>query len=372
MIRIGITGGNGFIGSNLGNYIRLNDKQYELIDFNRCFFEDNKLLDRFISKCDVVIHLAGLNRHSNQELIFETNVRLARILTESIQRTGNLKKLIFSSSIQENSHNIYGESKRVSRGIFEKGLENTKCSFVGLIIPNVFGPFCNPNYNSVIATFCDKICKQENTEIINDKKLELIYVDELIHYILDIINGTKTERTVAIQATATFAVSEILEKLRSFDEEYIQDGIIPNIESRFNLNLFNTFRSYIDISEMFPKKYLTHTDERGSFTELIRTNTKGQFSFSTTKKGITRGNHYHTRKIERFSVIKGKAKVSMRMVNTSNTVDLYLDGDSPSYVDIPIWHTHNITNIGDSELVTCFWINEAYDSTDPDTYFENV
>jgi len=149
-------------------------------------------------------------------------------------------------------------------------------------------------------------------------------------------------------------------------------GIIPNFDSKFELNLFNTFRSYIDLKSYYPKYYKNNIDSRGNFVEIIKLNSGGQISFSTTKKNITRGNHFHTRKIERFSVIKGEAIIKLRKKDSSEVFSFTLSGDKPSYVDMPIWFTHNITNVGSEDLYTIFWINEFYNENDTDTYFEKV
>ena len=167
-------------------------------------------------------------------------------------------------------------------------------------------------------------------------------------------------------------VSEILTLLNSYKNQYQDQGEIPSLHSTFELNLFNTFRCYMDIQNHFPVKFTQHTDPRGSFVEVIRLEIGGQVSFSTTVPGITRGNHFHTRKIERFAVIKGKALIQLRKIGTDEVLNFYLDGDAPAYVDMPIWYTHNIKNIGDEVLYTNFWINEAYNPEDADTYFENV
>ena len=149
-------------------------------------------------------------------------------------------------------------------------------------------------------------------------------------------------------------------------------GIIPELKNTFEINLFNTFRSFIDHGTYFPRAYTLNTDKRGSFVELIRLNTGGQISFSTTVPGVTRGNHFHTRKIERFSVISGKAKIQLRKIDSDKVISLIIDGDRPAYVDMPVWYTHNITNIGSSDLMTVFWINEFYDPNDSDTFFIEV
>ena len=172
--------------------------------------------------------------------------------------------------------------------------------------------------------------------------------------------------------TSKAKVSEVLSLLKKYKTEYQDKGEIPLINNPFELNLFNTFRSYMDIANHFPIKFEQHTDPRGSFVEVIRLGVGGQVSFSTTVPGITRGNHFHTRKIERFAVIKGKALIQLRKIGTEEVLDFYLDGNEPAYVDMPIWYTHNIKNIGDEVLYTNFWINEPYNEDDADTYFEEV
>jgi UDP-2-acetamido-2,6-beta-L-arabino-hexul-4-ose reductase len=172
--------------------------------------------------------------------------------------------------------------------------------------------------------------------------------------------------------TAEAKVSEILSLLQKFRKSYQDKGEIPHLVNDFELKLFNTYRCYMDIGSYFPKKFVQHSDDRGFFVEIARLAISGQISFSTSKTGITRGNHFHTRKIERFAVIKGKALIQLRRIGTDEVYDFYLDGEEPSYVDMPIWYTHNIKNIGDDILYTIFWINEPFDPIDPDTYFEKV
>jgi UDP-2-acetamido-2,6-beta-L-arabino-hexul-4-ose reductase len=241
-----------------------------------------------------------------------------------------------------------------------------------MIIPNVFGPFGNPYYNSFIATFSHQLTHGEQPKIDIDGQVKLIYVHELIYVFLLEIRSKRGKSLLNIPHTSEHKVSEILEILERYKVQYFENGIIPELNSPFEINLFNTFRTYIDHKNHFPVKYVKNTDSRGSFVEIIRLNIGGQVSFSTTVLGITRGNHYHTRKIERFSVIKGKALIQLRKIGTSEVLDFYLDGNEPSYVDMPIWYTHNIKNIGEEELYTNFWINEFYDVNDPDTYFEDV
>jgi UDP-2-acetamido-2,6-beta-L-arabino-hexul-4-ose reductase len=167
-------------------------------------------------------------------------------------------------------------------------------------------------------------------------------------------------------------VNDLFNIIKSFYEIYQLNGEIPYFDSKFELDLFNTYRSYMNLEDYFPVNFTEYNDERGSFVEIIRLGVGGQVSFSTTEPGYTRGNHFHTRKIERFAVIKGKALIQLRRIGSEEILNFYLDGDSPSYVDMPVWYTHNIKNIGDEVLYTNFWINEVYKPDDSDTFFENV
>ena len=372
MLTIGITGQHGFIGRHLYNSIGLLPESYKLIDFQNQFFEKQKHLDAFVSQCNVIVHLAAMNRHSDPEVIYNTNIELVEKLVASLERTNSKAHIIMSSSSQEEKDNLYGKSKKEGRKLFLNWKNNSKGFFSGLIIPNVFGPFAKPNYNSVVATFCHKVANSEKPEIHVDGTVSLIYVGELVQEILSVIEKRVSHKRLIIKATTNLKVSEILNLISLYKSKYQDCGEIPTINSSFELNLFNTYRCYMDIKNHFPVKFTQHSDSRGSFVEIIRLGIGGQISFSTTVPGITRGNHFHTRKIERFAVIKGKALIQLRKIGTDEVLDFYLDGDEPAYVDMPIWYTHNIKNIGDEVLYTNFWINEAYNPEDADTYFVEV
>jgi UDP-2-acetamido-2,6-beta-L-arabino-hexul-4-ose reductase len=371
MIRLGVTGSNGFIGWHLCQTLKLYIDKFELIEFRRKWFNESENLDAFVSKCDIIIHLAGINRHSEENVIYNTNVRLANNLVDAFNRTNFKGHVLFSSSIQEERNNVFGNSKKEARAILSKWAKDNGTQFKGLIIPNVFGAFGVPFYNSVIATFCNQLINNESPRIETDAKLNLIYINDLIKIIFELFYK-ETEEIVNIQHKDTYKVSEILELLNQFKVTYFDNGQIPGFQNQFEINLFNTFRSYFNLAAHFPVKYKNNIDERGNFVEIIRLETGGQVSFSTTRPGITRGNHFHTRKIERFSVIKGKALIQLRKISSNEVFNYYLSGDEPAYVDMPIWYTHNIKNIGEEELYTMFWINEFYDAKDTDTYFEKV
>lgn len=372
MLKIGITGQNGFVGNHLYNTLGLFPNDFERVDFDKIFFKNQDQLDAFVKQCDVIVHLAAMNRHESQEVIFETNLDLIEKLVSSLERTQSKPHVLFSSSSQEDRDNLYGKSKKQGREIFINWATLNNAKFSGLIIPNVFGPFGKPNYNSFIATFCHKLTHNETPVIDNDGEVKLIYVGELVQKIIEQIKNDESEAELIIHHSSTHKVSEVLAKLNSYKQNYFEKGEIPVLESAFDLNLFNTFRSYFDHKNYYPVKFVQHTDPRGAFVEVIRLGIGGQVSFSTTVPGITRGNHYHTRKIERFAVIKGKALIQLRKIGTDEVLDFYLDGNEPAYVDMPIWYTHNIKNIGDEDLYTNFWINEPYNPEDADTYFEEV
>lgn len=372
MKKIGITGKNGFVGSHLNNTLGLFPNDFESINFENSYFENTEKLDDFVKKCDVIVHLAAMNRHEDENVIFETNINLVEKLVASLERTNSKAHVIFSSSSQEERDNLYGKSKKIGRQLLVDWMQKSGGKFTGLIIPNVFGPFGKPNYNSFIATFCYKLTHDEKPYIDNDGEVKLIYVAELVKEILDIIKNENSKNDYIVPHTKTIKVSQVLQKLENYKSLYLDKGEIPELGNDFDLNLFNTFRSYISHSKYFPVKFTQHTDSRGAFVEIIRLGIGGQCSFSTTVPEITRGNHFHTRKIERFAVIKGKARIQLRKIDTDEVLEFYLDGNEPAYVDMPIWYTHNIKNVGTEELLTVFWINEPYNTEDPDTYFVEV
>jgi len=374
-IRIGVTGQQGFLGGHLSRQIELLEK-YELVHFKRNFFNSETLLDGFVSSVDVIVHLAAMNRHEDSNVIYETNLDLTKRLIGSLNRVGSSAYVLFSSSTQETQDNLYGRSKKECSILLKQWASKSNGSFTSFIIPNVFGPFGKPYYNSVVSTFCHQLINGESATINGNSQIELIYVGEVVSNILWSINSRTKEsdydEVVELNSIYSIGVSDLYQLLSIFRKDYFDSGIIPELRNSFEINLFNTFRSFIQHSTYFPRPYVQHCDDRGSFIELIKLNSGGQVSYSTTVPGITRGNHFHTRKIERFSVISGSAKIELRKVDSEEVITLMLDGENPSYVDMPIWYTHNITNIGDGELLTVFWINEFYNQEDSDTYFNEV
>ena len=372
MIKIGITGQSGFIGTHLYNFFGLKNEEVVRIPFTDDFFSDQPKLEAFVKQCDVIIHLAALNRHNDPQTIYDTNLGLVKKLIATLENTGSKPHILFSSSTQEERENIFGKSKREGREMLAQWAERNGAIFTGMVIPNVFGPFGNPYYNSVVATFSYQLTHNETPKIDIDASLRLIYIGDLVQAIYYLITNSVNDKEFKVPPTDEAKVSEILTLLLSFRDQYLEQGIFPNLTDPFERNLFNTFACYIDHEKYFPFRLKQSSDDRGTFVEMIKLHSGGQVSFSTTKPGITRGNHFHTRKAERFAVIKGKANIQLRHIGTDRIMNFDLDGNEPCYVDMPIWHTHNITNIGNEDLYTIFWISEFYDPSDPDTYFETV
>lgn len=371
-MKIGITGASGFIGYFLKSRLLIQDKKYDLVFINREHFLKKSLLSKMTKDCDFIVHLAGVNRHKDESKLFSENIDITKRLIEALDYNDSHAHVIFASSTQEETNTKYGESKRACRDRLFKWAEvnNSKCTC--LVIPNIFGPFCKPNYNSVVATFCNNILADREAKIITNNEIGLLYVDDLINEIIKVIECGDSLGHKKLVSTQKITIEGIKNLLTDFKSIYVDKGEMPDLTNRFNLNLFNTFRSYIDYTNFFPIRPKKHVDQRGSFTELVRFNSGGQTSFSTTKPDVTRGNHFHTRKVERFSVVKGKAQINLRRVGFDKVISIIVSEDKSGYVDIPIWFTHNIINIGSSNLYTVFWINEKYNESAADTYFLDV
>jgi UDP-2-acetamido-2,6-beta-L-arabino-hexul-4-ose reductase len=378
MIKVGITGQAGFVGTHLFNNLGLYPDKFKRIPFEDLYFKDERKLKDFVSSCDAIVHLAAMNRHHDPDVLYQTNIALVKQLIKACEDTSSTPHILFSSSTQEERDNLYGKSKKVGRELLEEWALRNAGQFTGLIIPNVFGPFGHPYYNSVVATFCHQLTHNETPKIEEDGIIKLIYVGELVAEIMEMIQEKSANEqkggidTLYLEYTATIKVSDLLCKLEQYKTNYFEKGMIPNLDIPLERNLWNTFLCYLDHDSFFPFHLKLNADNRGSFIETIKINSGGQVSFSTTIPGITRGNHFHTRKAERFAVIKGRARIELRRIGTEKVMSFELEGSNPSFVDMPIWHTHNITNIGEEDLYTIFWINEHFNPEDTDTYFEGV
>jgi UDP-2-acetamido-2,6-beta-L-arabino-hexul-4-ose reductase len=368
--RVGITGISGFVGSHLKDRL-LREQDVETLACEDSYFGEPEKLKSFAKDCDVLVHLAAMNR-GDQEQLYNVNVGLVEKLVAALQETRSTPHVIFSSSIQCKLDNPYGLSKREGARLLTQWAQRNIAPLSVLIIPNIYGDRGKPFYNSVVATFCHQLTHGLQPEVHVDLELGLIYIQEVVEEILkQVRNRPETAETVEIPPTKSIKVSEILVTLNRFKETYYDKRIVPHLESGFEQNLYNTFLSYMDDTD-YEQSPVLHADDRGSLFEVVKQEKGGQVFFSTTKPGITRGNHYHTRKMEKFCVVKGEAVIRLRRIGTDNVVEFNVSGSKPASIEMPIFYTHSIENVGSEELLTLFWTNELFDKDDPDTFYENV
>jgi UDP-2-acetamido-2,6-beta-L-arabino-hexul-4-ose reductase len=273
-LKIGITGNNGFIGYHLLNSITYFKEDWSVIPFSKNIFQSKEDLCSWIRECDVIVHLAGVNRADSDKEVYEANIKLNEALKEAIEISDFTGHLVFTSSAQENSETLYGKAKKESRIFLKDAVAKRGGKFTGLIIPNVFGPFCKPNYNSFIATFCSKILNKEAPTVINDAEVPLVYVGQLVDQIINIISKGTQNESLKISKDIDINVSKVLSLLETFNSSYIENNTIPKFNSQFELQLFNTFRSYLKLDNRYPVLLEKHTDSRGFFSEIIRTDNK--------------------------------------------------------------------------------------------------
>ena len=366
MKRIGITGVGGLIGWHLHAYL-YGQKNTHVVKADRPTFLSKEKLDHFVASSDVIVHLAGMNR-GDEKVVAETNIKLTNDLISAFRRTNSQPHIIFASSTHIYRDTAYGNSKRECTKFFRDWSENSGGLFTNLILPNVFGESGKPFHNSVVSTFCYQIANEDEPEIINDIEMEQLHAQDVAREILCIIYSSRTGDITLKGVNIT--VTELLYKLKMFDNNYRQ-YIIPDLTNKFDLYLFNTYRSYL-FPDKYPVSAVLNKDERGSLFEAVKSLNGGQVFISTTKPGITRGNHYHISKLERFFVLSGQADIRIRKLFSRKFVTFKVNGLKPQYVDIPTLHTHDITNTGTDELITLFWSHEIYDPEYPDTYPETV
>ncbi len=364
-MKVLITGSNGFVGKNLS--VHLSERQeIEVITFNR---NDNPIsLSSKLEEVDFVFHLAGVNRPKNIEEFTVGNPDLTSLLCQAIIRTKRLIPIVYTSSIQAEQDNPYGRSKKAAEKILMDFSAQSGSPIYLFRLPNVFGKWCKPNYNSVVATFCYNIAHDLPIEI-NDSAapLKLIYIDDLIKHFLSIMDGALIELGFHhVNPVYELTVAALAAKLKLFKGSR-QNLLTEPVGTGLDRALHSTYLSYI-APEQFSYELIKHKDSRGVFVEMLKTKSSGQFSYFTAHPGITRGGHYHHTKTEKFLVIKGYALFKFRHVVSNEIHEIRISGDVPRIVEtVPGW-THDITNIGKDDMVVMLWANENFDPESPDTY----
>ena len=365
-----ITGSGGFIGKNL--IWELRSKGYEdlrLFDLDT----DPGLLDAYTKDCDFVFHLAGVNRPEKQEEFMKGNFGFTDILLASLKKNKNTCPILITSSIQAALDNPYGRSKKAGEELLFSHARQTGSTVYVFRLPNVFGKWCRPNYNSAVATFCHNIAR-DLPIMVNDPEaiLNLVYIDDVLDAFLGALQGDalREDGFCRVSTVYTVKLGRIVELLKEFKESRTNLSV-PNMAKGFEKVLYSTYLSYLPENQ-FSYPLRMNTDNRGSFTEIIRTAERGQFSVNVSKPGITKGNHWHHTKNEKFLVVSGKALIRFRRIGTGEVIDYHMSGEKLEVVDIPPGYTHTIINEGEGDLVTFMWANEQYDPDRPDTIFEKV
>jgi UDP-2-acetamido-2,6-beta-L-arabino-hexul-4-ose reductase len=369
-VKILVTGAKGFIGKNL--IAELRNQQYtDILEYNRD--TDISLLDKYTKECDFVFHLAGVNRPKNQEEFMEENYGSLSLLLDSLKKNNNKVPVMISSSIQAALENPYGKSKKAGENLLFSYSKETGAKVLVYRFPNVFGKWCKPNYNSAVATFCNNIAHGLPIQV-NDPSflMNLVYIDDVVEEMINSLHGKENRNGdfCEVSVTHTITLGEIVNLIKSFKDSR-ETLNVPNMANSFEKKLYSTYLSYLPIDQ-FSYALRMNVDNRGSFTEIIRTVDRGQFSVNIAKPGITKGNHWHHTKNEKFLVVSGKGQIRFRKVDTEEIIDYYVSGDKMEVVDIPNGYTHNIINVGDTDLVTFMWANETYNVEKPDTYFLEV
>ena len=368
-MKVLVTGAGGFIGKNL--CLRLST--IDGVDLIKYDIEDSfSCLEDAIDKVDIIFHLAGVNRPESTEEFYSGNTDFTKSLVALIWDRGAKPTVVMSSSIQAALSNDYGKSKALAEEAVLSLSGQTQAYVYRL--QNVFRKWCRPNYNSVVATFCYNIM-HDLPIIVNDptRSLDLVYIDDIVDEFVSLARGGVPKHQSgaynSIEPVYSISLGELSEKLYGFKKS-LQSTCVPPVGGVFTKKLFSTFLSYAEACDIVlnPKK---NEDERGSFTELINTVDMGQVSVLISKKGITRGNHFHDTKMEKFIVLKGKARINLRHMITNDKMTFDVSSEDQTIVTIPVGYTHNIENLGD-ELILLIWANENFDPKTPDTYYEEV
>lgn len=365
-MKILLTGSDGFVGKNLFSHLAENGS-VELLLFTRKNSYDE--LQHMISDADFIFHFAGINRSKNVTEFSEGNADLTQYISEKAAATGREIPIVYTSSIQAELDNPYGKSKADAESHLIKYWNETGSPVHIYRLPNVFGKWAKPNYNSAVATFCYNICRDLPITI-NDPtaKLKLVYIDDVIKKFVSLLSSSSKDISFYYDVSPVYdtTVGFVADTLNQFKQSRTNSTIGP-VGSGLIRALYSTYVSYLP-TELFSYSLVKHEDPRGVFVEMLKTETSGQFSFFTAHPGITRGGHYHHTKTEKFLVIKGKARFKFKHILTGEHYELFADGTAPKVVEtVPGWN-HDITNIGDDEMIVMLWANEIFDRNNPDTF----
>lgn len=378
-----VTGANGFVGRNLISQLHNiqsgKAKNYKMLGKLKVFEydvnSDPAELEAYCKCADFVFNLAGVNRPKDPAEFVKGNFGFASTLLNTLKKYNNTCPVMISSSTQAAQDNPYGESKRAGENLLFDYSKATGSKVLVYRFPNVFGKWCRPNYNSAIATFCHNITHGLDIQV-NDRSvvMNLVYIDDVVNELIAALTGDENRvgEYCAIPTVHTITLGEIVDLLYTFQSSRV-NLTVPNVGNAFEKKLYSTYLSYLPTNQFsYPLKM--NVDERGSFTEIIRTLDRGQVSVNISKPHITKGNHWHHTKNEKFVVVSGQGVIRFRKMDEpdAEVIEYLVSGSKIEVVDIPIGYTHNIENLGDTDMVTFMWCNECFDPQNPDTFFETV
>ena len=378
-----ITGAKGFVGRNLVEALKNvrdgKDKTRGIeSDINILEYDldtDEAELDVFCKKADFVFNLAGVNRPESEEEFMQGNFGFASQLLDGLKKYNNKCPVMLSSSIQAERDNAYGKSKKAGEDLFFKYSKDSGAEVFVYRIPNVFGKWCRPNYNSAVATFCHNIARDLPITV-NDRSvmMQLVYIDDVVDELINALAGkaNKVSEFCEIPIVHKIKLGEIVDLLYSFRESRKNKSVPDMTDNSFSKKLYSTYLSYLE-PDNFAYKLNMNCDIRGSFTEILRTKNAGQFSVNISKPGITKGQHWHNTKNEKFVVVSGRGLIQLRKIGTGEIINYEVSGEEITVVDMIPGYTHNIINLSETEdLVTFMWCNECFNPEKPDTYYEEV
>ena len=365
-MKILVTGAKGFIGKNLSLWLQ--NAGYEVLPYE--VDSDPSELEWMLKEADFIFHLAGINRPLKPEEFIDGNVNFTKRLLDLASKVESYAPIVFSSSTQAEKDNPYGLSKKAAEDLLFKHSKANGTPVYVYRLYNVFGKWCRPSYNSVIATWCYNIAHDLPVEINESAPpIDFIYIDDVCREFLEVLQKRPEPSLKPIypKHKDTESLKDILQALRSF-KEIPADLLTPDLKPGFYKNLYSTYLTYLEpASFLYPLH--PHADERGSFTEAIKSLDRGQVSINVAHPGIVKGNHYHMSKTEKYLVLKGKCRIKMRKLGSNEVFSFDVDGDHPMIVDIIPGYTHSIETLGNEDSITLMWASELFDPENPDTIY---
>lgn len=372
MKKIVITGASGLLGwhshaqlhaANCAAKFKGNPLPYEVMALNHADFDSDVKLQSALVGADSILHYAGVNRGLDGD-IASGNPEIATRLVDACKLCKVRPHIIYANSIHSSHDSVYGRSKRMAGEVLQAYSSN----YTDLILPHIFGECAQPFYNNVTATFIHQIIRGDAVSLNPDGHVQLFYAGDAARLAINALKFNKIGRLMPKSYSVT--VPDLFAKLKVFDTSY-KSNIYPDLSNAFDLALFNSYRC-ATYPDQWPRPLQLNTDQRGTLFEAVKGGSGGQTFLSTTKPGITRGDHFHLNKVERFVVIQGDAIIRVRKVLSQKVIEYRVSGRSPVCLDMPTLHTHSIENIGDNELLTLFWTNDIFDPTNTDTFADKV